>query len=224
MNEVLARLIVKLGPNPKKEYTLSQPEITIGRSPRNSVVIINPEVSRRHAMLHRDGDNYFIEDCGSTNGTFVSGQRIMGNTILRHGDEIRFGDSIALLYIKESESTVSPAVDQILIPDPEITIVDTTLPQAPADKIEREPQLSPSFALQEAAVDDFILPDQQDTTTRNRLRLFGCGCTILFLPFLCLAVLIFLDIYEQGRFLYCGPIRPFFEIFLGPIGFAPICP
>jgi pSer/pThr/pTyr-binding forkhead associated (FHA) protein len=224
MNEMPARLIVKLGPNPKKEYTLSQPEITIGRSPGNAIVVPNPEVSRRHARIRRDGSNYLIEDWGSTNGTFVSGQRIMGHTILRHGDEIRLGEYITYIFVNEPEKVSFLAAERVPGPDPELTIVDANPLQSQPQESKPAPQQAPPVNLQKATKDEFILPEELDKTGRNRLRLFGCGCLVILIPLLCMATLIFLDFYEQGRFLYCGPMRPIFEIFLGPIGFAPVCP
>lgn len=222
MNEGRARLIVKLGPNPEKEYILSQPEITIGRSPGNSIVVPNPEVSRRHARIRRVNAAYEIEDWGSTNGTFISGKRVMHKTILHHGDEIQLGDSIAFVFYNEPE--LPPITQPIPVkPDQELTVVESypSIPPSPeiSPKVEEPPQLN-----QEVDPNEFILPEVSDNTNRNRLRLIGCGCLIFFIPLLCLGIIIFLDFYQQGRFLYCGSLRPMFEILLGPLGFAPLCP
>ncbi|MDX1414374.1 MAG: FHA domain-containing protein [Candidatus Promineifilaceae bacterium] len=222
MNEVPARLVVKLGPNPDKEYTLTQPEITIGRSSGNTIVIPNPEVSRRHARIRLDANGiFYIEDWGSTNGTFVSGQRVMNPTILHHEDTIRLGDSIILLFYREIENNTTFVSEAG--PGQQDTIVDTTPQRLRKDVAQVEHAQVPQESFPVAQNDDFILP-AEDNTNRNRLRLLGCSCSVLLLPLLCIAVLIFLDFYQQGRLLYCGPIRPFFEIILGPIGFAPICP
>jgi len=224
MNAVPARLIVKLGPNPNKEYTLARSEITIGRGSGNAIVIQSPEVSRRHARIRRDGNSYFIEDWGSTNGTFVSGQRVMNLTLLRNKDTIKLGDSIILLFTDEPDNIAPLAEGSVSSLEHDVTMVDAVAPQLPPSQARNEPLSAPPVVTTEAAKDDFILPNDQDTNTSNRLRIFGCGCIILLIPLLCIAVLIFLDFYEQGRLLYCGPARPLFEIFLGPLGFAPICP
>ena len=223
MNDFPARLIVRLGPNPEKEYILAQPEITIGRSPGNTVAIANPEISRRHARIRREGDFYSIEDWGSTNGTFVSGQRIMGSTILHNGDEIRLGDSITFLFIYEKENTSPPLPVSYSSPNPELTIVDATPLAVPSSKKEPETKGDTQDFVQVTPKDEFILPEPTENTSRNRMRLFGCGCFVFLIPLLCIAILVFLDFYDQGRLLYCGPLRPFFEIFLGPLGFAPLC-
>lgn len=52
----------------------------------------------------------------------------------------------------------------------------------------------------------------------------GCGCIFFLFTFFCIATILFLDSYQQGRLLYCGALRPFFEIALSPLGFAPLCP
>ncbi len=148
----------------------------------------------------------------------------MGLTILRDGDKIRLADNIILQYLDEPINLNPPEEDQFVGPESEVTIVDTTPPlPSPIAKIP-EPQPAPVDDLQESAIDEFILPDQQDTTSRNRRRLVGCGCIVFLIPLFCIGILLFLDFYQQGRLLYCGPLQPFFEIFLGPLGFAPICP
>ena len=50
-------------------------------------------VSRKHAVIHRSGSDYTVEDMGSTNGTYVNRKKVLPNTPLaiKPGDEIRFG-------------------------------------------------------------------------------------------------------------------------------------
>lgn len=69
----------------------------IGRGPDNDITIHDELVSKHHAMIEARqvaGDTtafeYFIEDCGSTNGTFVNDQRI-DSSQLKNGDVVRFG-------------------------------------------------------------------------------------------------------------------------------------
>jgi predicted component of type VI protein secretion system len=66
---------------------------TLGRDDCD-VVLSDPEVSRRHAFVGESADGFTIEDLGSTNGTFVNGERIDGARALRSGDEIRFGNTV----------------------------------------------------------------------------------------------------------------------------------
>jgi predicted component of type VI protein secretion system len=66
---------------------------TLGRDDCD-VVLSDPEVSRRHAFVGESADGFTLEDLGSTNGTFVNGERIDGPQPLRSGDEIRFGNTV----------------------------------------------------------------------------------------------------------------------------------
>jgi pSer/pThr/pTyr-binding forkhead associated (FHA) protein len=67
-------------------------DVTIGREGCD-VVLADPEVSRRHAMLRRTANGAVVEDLGSTNGTFVNGERIQGVRDLADGDVIAFGNT-----------------------------------------------------------------------------------------------------------------------------------
>ncbi len=90
--------VMNSGPNPGKTYELSQDEITIGRDIANNIVVNDAEVSRRHARLRLQAGNYILEDLGSTNGSFVNGQRLMGPHALRPGEQIMFGDHVSFSF------------------------------------------------------------------------------------------------------------------------------
>jgi pSer/pThr/pTyr-binding forkhead associated (FHA) protein len=81
---------------------LTENLISIGRTDENAICIQDGNVSKRHGMLVRDGDEYQLHDFKSTNGTFVNGERIMA-VKLRHGSSIRLG-SVELRY-----ESVAPA-------------------------------------------------------------------------------------------------------------------
>ncbi|MCZ7673619.1 MAG: FHA domain-containing protein [Chloroflexi bacterium] len=99
-----AHLVVQLGPQPGQTFDITAAQITIGRSPANEISIPDPEISRKHARLVRQGAEYAVEDLGSTNGTFVNDRRIVGLTPLHDGDIIEPGEAVRLLY--EAESTL----------------------------------------------------------------------------------------------------------------------
>ncbi|MFV0295130.1 MAG: FHA domain-containing protein [Hyphomicrobiaceae bacterium] len=66
---------------------------SIGRSASNDVVIDDGRVSRRHALVHRQGDaDYWIIDLGSGNGTYLNGRRVTMPVRLGNGDDVVFGD------------------------------------------------------------------------------------------------------------------------------------
>ena len=64
--------------------------VTIGRLPDNTIVIDNTAVSSHHVRIAREGPQFVVEDLGSTNGTFVNGDKITKRA-LRHGDTILVG-------------------------------------------------------------------------------------------------------------------------------------
>lgn len=208
MSEVQARLVMQRGPNPGTEFVLTQAEIQIGRASTNDVVIPDPEVSRQHAQLIRQEEGFAIQDLGSTNGSFVNYHRVTGLTPLNHGDVISFGEAIALTYWDESATDSQPVPPPSFREPPPVTAVPPT-PEPTAQPAQPMPQFEP-----------FAPP----TVARNRRRwLIGCGCAFLLLICLCAAALFFLDAYDQGRLLYCGELRPFWETVLGPFGFSPAC-
>jgi hypothetical protein len=70
-------------------------ELTVGRGGGCGVVL--PEdtfVSTVHARLFRRGDDLFVEDLGSRNGTFVNGEQVQAPTKLRRGDRVQFGQTV----------------------------------------------------------------------------------------------------------------------------------
>jgi pSer/pThr/pTyr-binding forkhead associated (FHA) protein len=98
------QLVMRSGPTPGKVYELLQEDLTIGRDISNAIVINDPEISRRHSRLSAQAGSYVIEDLGSTNGTFVNGQRLMGPHMLRPGEVVMLGEHIGFAF----ETTYDP--------------------------------------------------------------------------------------------------------------------
>jgi pSer/pThr/pTyr-binding forkhead associated (FHA) protein len=92
------RLIVRRGPQPNQSYELNKDIVTLGRDITNDIVINDPEVSRHHMRLTRGAGGFTVEDLGSTNGTFINGQRLTGARPLRPGDMIGLGETVTLAY------------------------------------------------------------------------------------------------------------------------------
>ena len=92
------QLIMRTGPTPGAIFTLEGDQLTIGRDSTNEVSINDAEVSRRHARLTFQGGKYVLEDLGSTNGTFVNGQRLAGPRVLKAGEVVSFGEQIVLVF------------------------------------------------------------------------------------------------------------------------------
>src|SRR5512147_1167888 len=92
------QLIMRSGPTPGAAFALEGDQMTIGRDSTNEIVINDAEVSRRHARLTFQGGKYVLEDLGSTNGTFVNGQRLAGPRVLKPGEVVSFGEQIVLVF------------------------------------------------------------------------------------------------------------------------------
>ena len=75
----MPRLKMLRGPMPGDEFELDEALMTIGRGRKNQIIIQDNEVSRTHCRLVRVLDDYEIHDLGSTNGTFVNGERLHEN-------------------------------------------------------------------------------------------------------------------------------------------------
>ena len=127
------QLIMRSGPTPGAVFNLGGEQLTVGRDSTNDVVINDAEISRRHARLTFQGGKYILEDLGSTNGTFVNGQRLAGPRVLKAGEVVSFGEQIVLVY---EASTFDPAAT---IASPRATAVPSASrpisapPPAPAD-------------------------------------------------------------------------------------------
>lgn len=85
-------------PDGRELVALEGERVTIGRGTTNDVAVAaDPELSRVHAVLEPLGDGWCVRDVGSSNGTYVNGERIWSARSLHSGDEIRAG-STRLIY------------------------------------------------------------------------------------------------------------------------------
>ncbi len=92
------RLVIRSGVDVGKEYILDKNEFIVGREQTADITVSDPEISRRHARIFFQNGGYIIEDLGSTNGTFVNGQKISGPYLLRPGEVVNFGEHVSVLF------------------------------------------------------------------------------------------------------------------------------
>jgi pSer/pThr/pTyr-binding forkhead associated (FHA) protein len=92
------QFVMRSGPTPGVTFPLEGDQLIIGRDSTNAVAINDAEISRKHSRLSFQGGKYVLEDLGSTNGTFVNGQRLAGPVVLKPGDVVSFGEHIVLMY------------------------------------------------------------------------------------------------------------------------------
>lgn len=85
------RLTIISGRERGKSFELAGEKISVGRESANEIRLNDASVSRRHSLIERRGEEFFISDRKSLNGTFVGGESA-DNTRLKNGDKIRIGD------------------------------------------------------------------------------------------------------------------------------------
>ncbi|MEK6549213.1 MAG: FHA domain-containing protein, partial [Nitrospirota bacterium] len=95
----MAKIFLKFNEQVLKEIPLENPQLTIGRKPDNDLVIDNPAVSGHHARVVQEEGGFFIEDLGSTNGTFINDAKVQKQK-LKNTDCIKVGKH-ALIFQDE---------------------------------------------------------------------------------------------------------------------------
>ncbi len=127
----MATLIVLQG-GKAVAHPLNEGENVLGRHPACTIQLDSNTVSRRHAQVIKQDHNYFIEDLGSGNGTFVNGKQITGRSPLHHDDRIKLGPILLRFQTEGSSVMANPA--KPVIPRPyalsetssEVDFVDDT--------------------------------------------------------------------------------------------------
>ncbi|MGR8950135.1 MAG: FHA domain-containing protein [Gammaproteobacteria bacterium] len=95
----MAKLVLSLNGAVQGEFSLNKERISIGRKPDNDIQVDNLAVSGKHALVITILDDSFLEDLGSTNGTYVNGKLIKKHA-LRDGDVVGIGKH-ELKYVNE---------------------------------------------------------------------------------------------------------------------------
>lgn len=183
------KLVVRHGPNKDHEYVLTMNTSIVGREPINDVVFADPEISRRHARIVAQAGSYYIEDLGSTNGTFVNGRRIHAVTRLSDNDIVDLGESIRVTFLHSADAVSAE-------PEPELAPLDDTedIPEESLEAIPASTMVNSSATVTEVqyATDaemEMELYEDHQTTRRQMYFLIGgiaivvllCACTAVFI-------------------------------------------
>ena len=86
-------LVVTAGPLTGTKITLGDQPILIGRADDSTLVLTDDFASSRHARLTNRGGQWYVEDLGSTNGTYLDQQRVQGPLLVGPGQPIRIGQT-----------------------------------------------------------------------------------------------------------------------------------
>lgn len=101
-----ASLVVRQGVKVGTTYYITSAEVILGREEETDISVRDPEVSRRHARISWQSGNHYVEDLGSTNGTFLNGSLVTSPQPLRSGDTIGIGQT---LLVFQTEADAIPA-------------------------------------------------------------------------------------------------------------------
>ena len=104
-SDIHPRLVVEESPTLPfgEEFDLTG-GVTIGRSSSSDLAIDDSFVSHMHARILRRGQYYFIEDLGSTNGTFLNDEQVRTRTQLNDGDLIRVAEAVYSFQLHEEQN------------------------------------------------------------------------------------------------------------------------
>lgn len=89
-------------------------EALVGREANCNVIVSHPSVSRRHALIKRKQDVFFVVDQGSANGTFLDSKRLVDAT-LKDGSVLRFGSASFKIELRDELPQESVAEDDLVV-------------------------------------------------------------------------------------------------------------
>lgn len=123
-------VVLSDGPLHGSRLSVDADEMLVGRRDSCELHVPDPHVSRVHAVVRRQAGNVWLEDLGSTGGTFVNGERLQGPRGLRDGDEVAFGTVVVRFEDREASIRREES---------------TAVMESPADIVEElsKPALSP---------------------------------------------------------------------------------
>lgn len=161
------RLIVESGPERGRIVEIDDSVLTVGRQDGNDIVFDDPRVSRRHLRVEVSSNVAYLTDLGSSNGTFVNGQRLEGVRSLRDGDIVDLGESRLRVAVSAEDRPVGAHA-----PTP-----DRSLPNCPRLVLQNGEQQGLAFPLDRGvlttgrhASNQIVLDDRQ--ASRHHARFY----------------------------------------------------
>ncbi|MEN8171327.1 MAG: FHA domain-containing protein [Chloroflexota bacterium] len=191
MNQAAGKLTISNGPNSGQIFQLEKIETILGRDEKADFVLSDPAVSRRHTRITWRENRYWIEDLGSSNGTFLNGVRLVAEAAaLAHKDQVQLGRMINLVFesttdVEESqtgEKTTAVAVQ---------TMIDVEKPHIPTKAPELIVTISGTpeqrYKLEEDKIsigraDDNDIVIQSQIVSRHHAHLERFGSRYLIVP------------------------------------------
>lgn len=213
MADINYTLLMQLGPKQGETVAVLGEEFVMGRDPSCEWPIEDIEVSRRHARLVLEGGTYSIEDLGSTNGTFVNGQRIRSLLPLLPGATIRLGENV-LLFFDRANADIEDTSTKTLRVDKQTAEAEPATPQAEEEAIPVEaPKSKEVESTPQAKTEAEPQPDIQEMKSPARPRrerlttipIFGneIGMGVIAIALIAALALIAFLWYVDANFLWC---------------------
>ncbi|MEO8359567.1 MAG: FHA domain-containing protein [Vicinamibacteria bacterium] len=106
--------VLRLIPLKGEAIVVDADEALVGREANCNVIVSHPSVSRRHALIKRKQDVFFVVDQGSANGTFLDSKRIVDAT-LKDGSVLRFGSASFKIELRDELPEESVAEDELVV-------------------------------------------------------------------------------------------------------------
>jgi hypothetical protein len=167
------KLVMKTGPTPGKVIALDKPTMVVGRDLNCEIIINDAEISRKHTRFTLTAGGCTVEDLGSTNGTFVNGQRLMGPHALAAGETVMLGEHVELVveaaaFDPNATMMGGPAhLEMPAIPKPE-PVYSAGIPEGPSQ-----------YEAEEGEAVEPAAPEKPNKT--RTWILAGCGCLFVLL-------------------------------------------
>lgn len=154
-------LVIKEGATGGQKWPLEKDIVLVGRGQDCDIVLPERPISRRHAEVRRQGNQYVLRDLGSKNGTYLNGQEIDGPVPLQDGDEIQIALRVKLLFV---------GVDATI----PLTLDDTKGPGLRLDKVGRRvwvqgQEVTPPLSLAQYRVLELLYDGQGGVCSRDEI-------------------------------------------------------
>ena len=188
------RLIMKEGPLAGQEIEFTQPRQMLGRDPSADVRILDDVVSRKHACISRQGERYFLENLGSSNGTYLNGKSIREATLLSSGDLIGLGHTVVMQFLDPGANVAETHFAQATMLETPQTVVEdmvgktqhVLVPQIVVTVSGISPSTHPLardvITIGRAEDNDIVIPSPIISRHHARLERSGAGYQLVTLP------------------------------------------
>lgn len=156
----MARLVILTGKHRGARLNLPKKTVVVGRDEGCAVRLNTHEVSRQHCTLRVDGDEIYVKDLGSRNGTFINDQEVKEESPLKVGDILRVGP---MLFQLETQRPDLPEPPAEVFPDPtDDSITNWLAEDEPVLSKDNDTSVMSTAAANEVARNSLIPPPGRD--------------------------------------------------------------